>query len=208
MEKIFDEAGLPLPPLNCEHTGWSLFYKDKRHRSCPYYYNYGFIVSPKQYIDQIGQSFISELEIIDSVLETVFKSQIANTICFERHGISCGTLPINYNFTMNVPDDKIRVLNPDPKGENSADDVKIFHYLGSKRLPLYYNKEIAREESKPKDKRDEEYIASLKKKRFNKEDFQTIESLEGALRRKNLSEAETVFQRKLRFVHEKIMSRH
>jgi len=175
-KKIFDEAGLPLPSLNCVHTGWGLMNEDEIHRSCPYYYNYGFIVSPRQCVEQMGQSFTSELEITDHILETHFKSQIANTLCFERYGISCGTLPINYNFPLHVPDDKIRALNPDPKGENSADDVKIFHYLGNGR--------------------------------FNREDFLTIESLENALQRKDLNEAEKVFQRKLRFIHEKIMSRN
>jgi len=175
-KKIFDEAGLPLPSFNNVHASWGMHNKDKKHRSCPYYFNYGFIVSPRQYVEQMGQSFLSELEIIDRVLETLFKSQIANTLCFERHGISCGTLTINYNFPLCMPDDKIRALNPDPKGENSADDVKIFHYLHDGR--------------------------------FNKEDFLTIESLENALQRKDLNEAETVFQRKLLFVHEKIMSRH
>jgi len=32
-KKIFDEAGLPLPSLNCVHTGWGVNNKDKRHRS-------------------------------------------------------------------------------------------------------------------------------------------------------------------------------
>jgi hypothetical protein len=174
-KKIFDEAGLVLPSLNCVHTIWGLIGNDKKHRNCPYYYNYGFIVSPRQYVEQMSQSFLSELDNIDRVLIIIFKSQIANTLCFERHGISCGTLPINYNFPLHVSDDKIRALNPDPKGENNAEDVKIFHYLGNGV--------------------------------FKKNDFQTIESLENALQRKDLNKTQTVFQRKLRFVHKKIMSR-
>jgi len=175
-KKIFDEAGLRLPPLNCVHTGWGYMDEDKTHRGCPYYYNNGFIVSPRQYVEQMGQSFLSELEIIDRVLETWFKSQIANTLSFERHDIPCGTLPINYNFALNVADDKMRALNPDPKGEDSAEDVKIFHYIPGRR--------------------------------FGTKDFLTIKSLENALQRKDLNEAEKVFQRKLRFIHEKIMSRN
>jgi len=175
-KKIFDEAGLPLPSLNCVHTAWGLLSTDKNHRSCPYYYNNGFIVSPRLYIEQMGQSFISELEIIDRVLETLFKSQIANVLCFERYSIPCGILPANYNFPLSIPYDKFRALNPDPKGENNAEDVKIFHYIAGRS--------------------------------FSSKDFLTNESLENALQRKDLNEAETVFQRKLQFIHEKILSGH
>ena len=53
-----------------------------------------------------------------------------NTLSFARHQIPCNTLSINYNFPLHVPGDKIRALNPDLDGANSAEDVKIFHYLG------------------------------------------------------------------------------
>ena len=174
-KKLFDEAGLPLPLFNHVHTAWGLLNNDEGHRTCPDYFNYGFIVSPRKYVEQMAKSFTSELEVIDHVLETFFKPQIANALCFVRYGIPCGTLSINYNFPLHVPYNEIRTLNPDPEGKNSAEDIKIFHYLGNGR--------------------------------FNKEDFQTNESLENALQRTDLNEAETVFQRKMRFVHEKIISK-
>lgn len=174
-KKLFDEAGLSPPLFDQVHTGWGLMNKDEGHRSCPYYFNYGFIVSPRNYLEQMAKSFISELEIIDRVLETPFKAQLANTLCFVRYGIPCGNLSINYNFPLHVPYNEFRALNHDPAGKNNAEDIKIFHYIGGRR--------------------------------FNKEDFQTIESLENALQRTNLNEAETVFQQKLRLVHEKIISR-
>jgi len=173
--RIFDEAGICLPLFNNIHTGWGLMNKDEEHRRCPNYYNYGFIISPRKYIEQMSQDFLSELEAIDHVLKTHFKSQIANTLSFERNNIPCGTLPINYNFPLHVSDEKIRALNLDPKGENSAEHVKIFHYLGNGR--------------------------------FNKKIFETSKSLENILEYENLNEAETVFQRKLRFIHKRIESK-
>ena len=127
---IFEEAGLPRPRLNRVHTGWGLMSNDVRHRCCPDYFNYGFIVSPRRYVERMGETFESELEAVDRVVETWFKSQIANSLAFARHQIPCGILPINYNFPLHVPGDRIRALNPDPDGANSIEDIKIFHYLG------------------------------------------------------------------------------
>ena len=121
----------------------------------------------------MGETFEQELESVDAVLNTWFRSQIANTLCFVRHEIPCETMSINYNFPLHVSSDKIRSLNPDPNGEDSAEDIKIFHYLGDGR--------------------------------FNREDFLTLESLENALVRTTMNEAESVFQRKLRIVHDKVV---
>ena len=129
-DRICDEAELPLLPFNRVHTGWGLMSKDERHRGCPDYFNYGFVIGPREYIERMDKTFVAELEAVDRVVDTWFKSQIANTLSFARHEIPCGTLSINYNFPLHVPAEIIRALNLDPDGANTAEDVKIFHYLG------------------------------------------------------------------------------
>ncbi|MCP4539674.1 MAG: aminotransferase class I/II-fold pyridoxal phosphate-dependent enzyme, partial [Chloroflexi bacterium] len=126
---IFEEAELPKPQLNRVHTGWGLMSKDTRHRCCPDYFNYGFVLAPRQYAEHIGETFEEELKAVDRVVESWFKPQIANTLACVRHRIPCGILPINYNFPLHVHADQIRALNPDPEGANSIQDVKIAHYL-------------------------------------------------------------------------------
>lgn len=173
--RIFAAAGLPQPQLNRVHTGWGLLApSDPRHRLCPDYFNYGFIVAPRQYVEQMGQTFEAELRAVDGVVETWFKSQIANTLAIARHQIPCGTLPINYNFPLHVPGDRIRALNPDPEGANRPEDVKIFHYLGDGEI--------------------------------NKGHFATRASLEAILEGGGASPDGSVLGRKLRLVHEKIVS--
>lgn len=127
---IFEEAGLPRPRLDWEHTGWGLMSEDPRHRYCPAYFNYGVIIAPREFVERMGETFEDELDAVDRVVDSWAKSQIANTLAFTRHDIPCGTFSINYNFPLHVPEKAIRALNPDPDGEDGNEDIKIFHYLG------------------------------------------------------------------------------
>ena len=129
--KIFTNCGLETPKFNNVHTGWGLMNKNKNHRTCPYYFNYGFIIIPRHYLTDLGRTFIGDLRKIEEVLETWFKSQIANTVGFQRYKIPCKELSVNYNFPMHIPDLAFRSLNPDPDGEDMPDDIKVFHYLGN-----------------------------------------------------------------------------
>ena len=132
---IFENAELPPPMLNGVPSAWGLLCEGESTRHCPEnYFNYGVILGPRKLIERMGDSFESELESIDRVIETIFRSQIANVLTFARHGIRTDVLPMNYNFTMNLPAEELRSLNPDPKGEDSPGDVKIFHYLASGRI--------------------------------------------------------------------------
>ncbi len=128
--EIFARANLDLPPFENMHTGWGLFSKNKKFRSCPFYFNHGFIIAPRRHFDQMGSTFTEDLDIVGSINESYFKSQIANTLSFVRHDIPCETLSINYNFPLHVSDYKMRALNPDANGHDSPDDIKVFHYLG------------------------------------------------------------------------------
>ena len=120
----------------------------------------------------MGKSFIDELNAIDRTVESLFKSQIANTLCFTRHEIPCGTLSINENFPLHLLDGKLRSLNRAATGKNHARDITVFHYLGDHN--------------------------------FTRDDFATPEAVQQALKRKDLSDAETVYQQKLQRVHDRI----
>jgi SAM-dependent methyltransferase len=127
---IFEEAGLSKPRLDWVHTGWGMMSKDPKHRRCPAYYNFGFVIAPRIFVDRMGETFADELDAVDRVVENWAKSQIANTLAIARHDIPCGALSINDNFPLHVPEDAIRALNPDPDGKDSSEDIRIFHCLG------------------------------------------------------------------------------
>lgn len=133
-ERIFEKADLQFNHFKHIHTGWGFMSRDRRHRHCPFYFNYGFVISPRRYVDVMRTTFIEDLKVVDSVVETPFKSQIANTLSFERHQIPCDILPVNYNFPLHVDDEKMREFNPDPDGKNSPEDIKIFHYCGNSEI--------------------------------------------------------------------------
>lgn len=173
---IFENAELPCPELNGVPSAWGLLSEGESTRWCPEsYFNYGVIVGPRKLIESLGDTFESELESIDRIIDTPLRSQMANVLVFARHGIETGLLPLNYNFTMNLPGEKLRELNPDPRDENSPGDVKIFHYLARGEV--------------------------------NKWDFATEESFEELLNQTELSAYGMEFVRKLRIVHESIVSR-
>lgn len=129
-QRVFEEADLPRPKLEFEHTGWGLMSTKPLYRYCPAYFNFGFIIAPRVSVDLMGLTYTEEIAAVDRVVDIWFKSQIANTLVFARHNISVGALPINYNFPLHVDNEQIRRLNPDPDGLNSSEDIKIFHYLG------------------------------------------------------------------------------
>lgn len=143
-KRYFDEAGLETPNLDWQYSGWGLdwsHYKfarivshDPNHRFGPPYFNYGIIIAPRAYFEQMGETFVEELETVRRVHDGCYRSQIANCLAFERHKIPCGKLPINYNFPLNLPGDAIRALNLDPDGENNFEDIRIFHYIGARKL--------------------------------------------------------------------------
>lgn len=129
-ERVFDACGVPNYPLVCEHTGWGLMSKDRAHRFCPPYYNFGVVIAPRWHFDLFSRDYLADLEAIDSVHSTWFRAQIANTVAIARHALEWGTIPLNFNYPLHVSEDGIRRLNPDPNGEDDIDDIRIFHYLG------------------------------------------------------------------------------
>ena len=143
-KRLYDKAGLETPSLDWECSGWGLDWesmipglgivsKDPKHRRCPPYFNYGFIIGPRKFSEQMGETFVQELEVVGSLLDTGYRSQIANCLAFQRHRIPCRTISVNYNFPLNVPGDAFRSINPDPNGENRHEDTRIFHYIDGRQ---------------------------------------------------------------------------
>ncbi len=128
---IFEEAGLPKPRLDWTHTGWGLMTNDVRHRRCPAYYNYGFLVAPRSAIELMAETYEEDLDAVERVVESWAKAQIANTLSRARLGISCGALPTKFNFPLHVEPEAFRALNQDPDETDSDEDVRAFHYLGT-----------------------------------------------------------------------------
>lgn len=128
--RLFRSAGLPPPELNWQYSAWGNEVKDPNHRVCPPYFNFGFIISPRSHIEQIGRTFVADLAVVDSVLDTWFKSQIANTLSIVRNNVPASELSIKYNFPLNQPSREFMERNPDPDGENQVEQITIFHYLG------------------------------------------------------------------------------
>ena len=129
--KLFAAAGLGPPTLEFEHTGWGLMSTDPEHRYCPAYFNYGVIIAPRLVVEQMGKTFTEDIRVVEKVINTWFKSQLANTITLYKNKIPYKSLSINYNFPLHVPEQKIKELNRDSIGENAPSDIKIFHYLGN-----------------------------------------------------------------------------
>ena len=143
-KRCFDAAGLETPSLDWQYSGWGLDWSDYKnakivshdpdHRFGPPYFNYGIVIGPRSYFERMGETFVEELEAVRRVHDSCYRAQIANCLAFERHKIPCGKLPINYNFPLNLPGDAIRAINLDPDGENDFEDVRIFHYIGARKL--------------------------------------------------------------------------
>jgi len=130
--KIFAEAKLPLPEFNQTHTGWGILgsTEDISRKMTPFYFNYGFIVSPRKYIEQMGKTYEQDICHVENVIDTWFKSQIANTLSYTRHNIPCATISLNYNYPLHISEEAFRKLNVAENGQNQPKDIKIFHYLG------------------------------------------------------------------------------
>ncbi len=132
-EELYRESRISPPAITQTHTGWGLMGSTdgNRHKNCPYYFNYGFVITLREFAEKISTTIEQDLANVGIVIETWFKSQIANSLSYSRHNIPCDTFSINYNFPLHVSEEKIRKINPDNNGNNNPEDIKVFHYLGN-----------------------------------------------------------------------------
>jgi hypothetical protein len=119
--EIFAAAGLGRPPMVCEHNGWGILETEPARRLCPPYYNLGFVLAACEVMSAVGASILHEIDIVDVVFPTLFRSQLALTMALLRAGLPWGTLPMRFNLP------NIRDYIPRHQGE--LDDVRVIHYL-------------------------------------------------------------------------------
>jgi hypothetical protein len=125
-QKICDLAGVRLPPCAMEHTGWSwMREQNPRHveqlQYSPPYPNAGAVITSAETARQIGENFLADLDLVNSVSRTLLSGQIALTLAISRLGLDWTPLPLRYNF-QNIP--PIYDANP---GE--AADIRVLHFL-------------------------------------------------------------------------------
>ncbi|WP_425097902.1 hypothetical protein [Tropicibacter sp. S64] len=163
-KEIFDAAGVPMPPLDFEYSAWGIDFRtipgfertniifgDPDHRYGPAYLNAGVIVGPRAQFDLMGTTFVEDMTLVHTFQKTHFAYQIAHPVCCARHGLRCETMPVDYNFALNLPTDIYRALNPDPRGATTHEDTKIFHYIGG---GAYFGDPAAMQDLLDKDDRD------------------------------------------------------
>jgi hypothetical protein len=120
-EDFFAVCGLPVPPLDYEHTGWGYFFSDPRYRYCPAYFNYGVVAAPAPAIAEIGKIVDCHLVRIREAMGTSFDGQLAVAAAVAELGIPTRALPMRYNMA-NTP--LIEALH-----HREVDDAVILHLL-------------------------------------------------------------------------------
>ncbi len=123
--RLFDAAGLPRPRLRCAHAADML--------RCPAYFNYGFVLAPREVIERIGSSQEQDQAAVAGLLgdEFVFQYQLALSLALVRHSIPWRSLPLTFNFPLNQPAPLMRARNPSPEGEDAPENVRVFHFCGN-----------------------------------------------------------------------------
>ncbi len=141
--QIYAAAGMDAPDLDRQVSAWGLdqdfnpniALADPEHRMAPDYFNYGVIIGPRRHFESMAVTYLDDIETVSTVVPgSRYISQIANCITFARHQIPCDLLPINDNFPLNLPAEEMRRLNPDPYGQDSDEDIRIFHYIGRRKV--------------------------------------------------------------------------
>jgi hypothetical protein len=185
--KTFELAGLTLPELEYQHTGYQLMFNNSNYRMSPAYFNYGWIVCDSASINKIARTIRTDLDAVNHLLWDLakskntdqpchalanpiafFRNQIAFTLSIYRNNLKHECLSITDNFPLHIDGEAIRALNS--KGEeHNVKDVAVFHYLGSGE--------------------------------FSKSDFNTDESLKLALQKTDTSLYARRFQECLNRVH-------
>lgn len=120
-QEIFGEAGLPMPAMVCEHSGWHSMEFNRARRYCPPYFNMGVLLASSPALKMVASSVFFELDAVERVERTFFRCQLAVTLAILRSGVRWRELPLRFNF----PNDT-RFL---PRNRAELEDARIIHYL-------------------------------------------------------------------------------
>jgi hypothetical protein len=96
--ELFASAGLGAPDLACEHPLWGIVDEHPGRRLCPPYFNNGVMAGPVEVVRAIGDVLFAELDAVDAVVESFFRSQLAITLAICRSGAPWRALPLRFNF--------------------------------------------------------------------------------------------------------------
>lgn len=119
--RIFAEAGLGVPNLSCEHTGWGTLVTDECRRHCPPYFNLGVLLAPGNVMRRIGEIIYSEMAAVDRTIEIFYKCQLALALAIARLKIAILPLSLRFNFP-NEP-------SMESPFRRDLEDVRLLHYL-------------------------------------------------------------------------------
>lgn len=114
-------AGLGNPPLVARHSGWGLMDWDLERQYTPPYFNLGVLFCSSDTARALGSRIYEEMTIVDGVLTTVYRCQIALTLAILRLGIPWYELPLRLNF----PNDPLFVRGYPAEARR----VQLLHYL-------------------------------------------------------------------------------
>jgi len=117
-KKIFERFDVPFPGVLYQ----SNFYR----QVCPYYVNFGLLIVPAEYVDQIGMYLKNNMLDIMNFLSKIrsknfFSPQVALTLALERLSIPKQDLPLRYNY----PD----VPTYDKRCPEELENMMFYHYL-------------------------------------------------------------------------------
>jgi hypothetical protein len=96
--ELTEAAGLGQPPLVARHSGWGLMDYSFEGQYAPPYFNLGVLFCSSDAARALAARLYDEMEIVDSIRDTVFRCQIALTLAIIRLGIPWYELPLRLNF--------------------------------------------------------------------------------------------------------------
>ena len=124
-ERLFHAANLTVPPFEYEHPYWNKVFDDPTYRYAPPYLNLGVLIAPRDLMSRVGSTIYSDMKVVDQVLSTHFKCQLATALSLRRHRVPTQPLELKYNFPCTIA---IEDLNPISLAEIA--DLRVCHYLG------------------------------------------------------------------------------
>lgn len=96
-------------------------------RKCPFYLNFGCVILPRKFLDQIRSTYLPLLSRVMPLLPNpVFTAQVSLTLAVYAHNIPHQAVDMRYNF----PNDELA----EALYAESMHDLRVIHYLRTQRF--------------------------------------------------------------------------
>jgi hypothetical protein len=102
-QMLYDACGLGRVEAPHEHTGFGLMFHEESRRYCPPYFNFGVVCAPGDVMTRVGRVMYDLMYKVDSIIQTVFRCQLALSLAITKLGLPYSCIPMRYNFA-NDPD--------------------------------------------------------------------------------------------------------